>query len=136
MPEVLQDTLTVEYSGETFQFKIPTIYDEMRIGARMRDIRAAIVGPGASSSDEGLDNVTLFFNRACATLDVLLKKASVRWVFSEGDSGPVVNSANFPATKTDDVVGIYGGYQDALGTFRSGGNPDPAPVSPEAVAGQ
>ena len=136
MPEVLQDTLTVEYSGETFQFKIPTIYDEMRIGVRMRDIRTTLVGPGMSSTDEGLDNVTLFFNRACATFDVLLKKASVRWVFSEGESGPVVNSANFPATKTDDVVGIYGGYQESLGTFRSGGHTDSTPAVSEAVAGQ
>ena len=126
--------LVVEYGGDQYHFKIPTIHDEMRLGMRARSIRQA-AAPGEDASAAGLEWGTVFMSQACASFEVLLTKASAEWPFSKDAAGkPVVKSDKFPADKVDAVLAIYDGYNTKLQTFRAAGVANQPPAAPEAVA--
>jgi hypothetical protein len=133
MPELFQDEITASFGGDDFIFSIPSLHDEIRIGLQARALRQALAGPGGDPSENGLDEWTLYFLRASATFEILLKKASAKWPWVAGAGGPVVDSSKFPKDKVGDVVAIYRRYLDELATFREGGTPS-KPASTEAVA--
>lgn len=128
-------TLTVSVGADRYEFKIPNLYDEIRIGARMAEIRR-VIDPNWDGFNQQLDFNSMYALRASATFDSLLVKASARWAFDNTPDGPKVNSANFPADKVNDVLQAYQGFTEELGRFREGRNSDNPPATPEAVAGQ
>ena len=132
MPDVLPNEIVVDLEGRSYVFKIPTIHDEIKIGMRSRDLRREIAG---NPSEDGLDNGTVYMCRACAGFEVLLKKSSETWPFSEGKAGPEVNSAKFSAEKVNEALEVYVAFQDKLGTFRAGGNPAQPPLDQKTVSG-
>lgn len=132
--DILRNTLTISSDGADYEFRIPSLFDEMRIGVRMRDIRRRI-DPSSDGSDIGLDQTTLYFNRACATFEVMLNKASVEWPFSQGKNGPVVDCEKFPKEKAATVIAVYGELQEKLITFRAEGIAAGQPDSGQALAG-
>ncbi|MDE2232596.1 MAG: hypothetical protein KGJ90_00490 [Patescibacteria group bacterium] len=132
--DVLSDIVTVTVDGDDYMFQVPSIYDEMKIGVRMREIRRRI--DPTSNGDDNLDVGTMYIMRACATFETMLKKASVQWPFTAGSAGPVVDSEKFPRDKSDAVLKIYTAFQEKLFSFRSGGVPDKQPLTSEVVAGQ
>lgn len=118
-PNPLSETITVTVEGDDYEFAIPSIVDEMKVGMRMRDIRRRI-NPNGDISDFGLDQSTLYFNRACAAFELLLRRtsASPPWPFSAGSAGPEVNCEKFPREKAATVIAVYGGLQEKLLSFR------------------
>lgn len=134
--EVLKDTITVAHRDASYTFRLPGLYDEMKVGLQMRAIRQHI-GAGAVNIDANtLDYHTLTINRACATFDILLKSASEKWPYTAGENGmPVVDSSKFPPEKFEDVLAIYLAFETKLNTFRTGGDPGINPAGEEAVAG-
>lgn len=129
---MLQTDLEVKHGADIYFFNIPSMYDEIKIGARMRDIHAEI-SPGFTVNS--LDGTTLYYLRACATFDVLLTKASVSWVFSQNKTGPTVDSSKFPRDKFNTILEVFTGFDSALATFRKGGDSDDDTASAEAVVG-
>jgi hypothetical protein len=133
--DVLQDTMTVTVDGISYTFAIPSIYDEMRIGVRMRDIRRKL-DPSGDGTDAGLDGATLYMNRACATFEVMLRSCSDTWPYSEGTKGPTVDSEKFPKERAAAVVAVYQALQEKLMSFRDGGSAARKPPAEQAMAGQ
>lgn len=133
--DILKNTITIAYEGDDYEFRIPSLFDEMKIGVRARDIRRKI-DPGSGGSDFGLDQNTLFMNRACATFETMLLKASTDWPFSKGPTGPAVDSEQFPKEKAAVVIAVYQELQEKLMTFRAGRSTDKSPDPDKAVASQ
>lgn len=118
-PSPLANTITVTVDGDDYEFAIPSITDELKIGLRMRDIRRRLM-PDGDISDIGVDQATLFMNRACATFELMLRKtsASPPWPYSSGASGPEIDCTKFPPDKAATVVAVYTELQQKLLTFR------------------
>lgn len=133
--DALKTQLAVIVGKDTFEFKIPGLHEEVRIGSRMNALRQKI--------DPEWDGVTpLDFNtvsvlRACAVFETLLLRSSVEWVFSPGPQGkPIVDSSRFPPEKAREVVEAYEGYSEQLRTFREEGAADKPLPPAKAVEGQ
>lgn len=122
-PRVLQNAIEVPFKGDTFSFRIPTILDEVKIGSRLREILRR-ADPESQGQVAGLDWMT--FNRleACAGFEILLEKASATWPFQEDSHTKrvTVSSAAFPPAQAETVLTVYQGFQEALRTFRAGGD--------------
>lgn len=119
----LAKTLTVKINNDkdSFVFKIPTIHDDIAIGSRMTRLRR-VIDPSWDGFEQGVDGITQYSLRACATFELLLEQSSATWPFTEGpDRKPVVDSAKFPAANTNDLLIAYQGFTEALTTFRAGG---------------
>lgn len=136
--DLLQSSLTVRNvgrDGDHFQFKIPTIRDEIQVSARADAIHKSL-DPSWDGFTPGLDGFGMLHLKACATLEILLEKSSARWAFSETKDGVKVDSSKFPANRVNDVIVAYQGFSEALQTFRETGNlPEDAP-SEQAVESQ
>lgn len=131
---LVQKELTVSVAGETYQFKIPSVRDEARIGSIARFLRAQD-DPEHIGTAEGLDFNTFIAYQAMATMQVLLLRASTSWPFSAGKDGkPVINPDEFP----DDapVMEVYEGYLDALSIFRGEGTKPQSAGEPASMDGQ
>lgn len=103
---------------ETFEFRIPTLHDEIAIGSRMTRIRQA-ADPLWDGFSVAIDGNAQFAMRACAAFEQLLDRSSVKWVFVEGpDKKPMVDSSKFPADKVPIIVRAYQGFQDSLTRFQ------------------
>lgn len=136
MTDALNKTISVPVGTDTFEFRLPTIMDEIRIGVRMRDIRRAAIGPVGDVSDIGIDSMTHYSTSAAATLEILLVASSATWPFSEGpDKKPVVDATKFPVENTGDVIDAYTAYLEGVSTFRKKGPPDPGSLTQKVVAG-
>lgn len=116
---VLKTTLEVKVGEDVFEFKIPSIHDEIRIGIRVKDIRRSL-DPNWNSFEQGLDGEALVELRACACLELFLQRSSAKWPWSQDGQGKVVcDSAKFPIDKFNDVLIAYQGFQEALSSFRT-----------------
>lgn len=132
MTDIAPTTLTVTAKSDTYEFKIPTLHDDIAIGARMSKLRKAI-DPSWNGFDQDLDYTTQYTLRAAATFEILLQKSSSAWPFFETPKGPIVDSSKFPTDKFSDVLEGYGAFNDALAKFRAGGDKNNAPAG-EALA--
>jgi hypothetical protein len=136
MAEKLQTTLIVPYKDDNFEFKIPSIHNEIAIGSRMSKLRA-VIDPDWDGFSMGLDGGTQYSLRACAAFELLLQKSSAKWPFSPDDIGAVkVDSSKFPPENAADVVQVYQAYQEKLTSFRSGGAPGNNPLTDKVVESQ
>lgn len=120
--EITKTTLEVPVRGETYEFKIPSLHEEIAIGSRVTKLRRDI-DPLWDGFSMGLDGNTAYMLRACATFELLLKRASAQWVWSHepNTGGPIVDSSKFPPDKVDLVMEVYQGFLEALSRFRQGG---------------
>ena len=128
-PDIFKNEIEITHKGETFVFKIPSIADEMRIAGRARAMRRAADADG-DGGEYGLTNEALYMVRAAAAFETVLLKTSATWVFTDGKSGPVVDSSKFPLNKIGDVTTIYLEFQEKVATFRDGGSLDGNAPSP------
>lgn len=135
-PDLLQTTLTVPVGNDKFEFRIPSLHDEIKIGGRVAALRR-MNDPAWDGFTAGLDGATLMTLNACATFEVLLERASAQWCFTPGADGkPYVDSSKFPTDKVATVLQAYGGFDVALTTFRQSGFANQKPVGAETVASQ
>jgi hypothetical protein len=133
--EPIQTTILVKHQSGDYEFKIPSLHDEIAVGARMDKIHRAI-DPTWNGFTRGMDLDSEYALRAAAVFEVLLKKASVQWPFEATPAGPIVNSALFPPDKALTVMEVWQGYNDSLATFRQGGNSNKPAAPTETVASQ
>lgn len=118
-----------------FEFAIPTLADEIKLGIRERNIRREL-DPDAGGDPAGLDMNTILIVRAAAIFELLLRKANVEWPYSLGPNGPAVQYKNFPAEKSTEVVNASLGFQAALMRFRGGGAGNENAEGGETVGGE
>ena len=114
--DVLKTTLEVRVGEDVFEFKIPTIHQEIQIGIRANDLRRKL--GNTDSSAYGVDGETLVELRACACFELLLVRSSEKWPWTEDKGKVEVKSENFPIERFNDVILAYQGFQEALSTFR------------------
>jgi hypothetical protein len=133
---VLQTTIEVSHKGEKYEFRIPSLVEEIKLGMHERNIRREL-DPSSGGAPEGLDVSTTMLVRAAAAFEVLLKTSTAKWPFSEGrDKEPVVDFRKFPPHMVEEVAAIGFEFETKLQRFRAERNPDPNPPGAEAVAGQ
>lgn len=137
MADQLQKTLDVKgIDGDVFTFKIPTLYQDIRIGARVKEIRK-LTDPDWDGFEQGLDQSTLWTMNAAATFDVSLVRSTATWPWTPAPGGaPHVDSSLFDETKVREVYFVYRGYLDAVTRFRTTGSADENPAGTQALAGQ
>lgn len=124
-------------NGSQFIFKIPGIRDEIRIGMRMRALRAADATAGDDPNEQGLDEFTVYLSRCCATFELLLISANVTWAHTPGlDGKPVVDSSKFPDDKMNDLTSAVADFSRQVNNFRAGGDSNKPPVDGQAVASE
>ncbi len=136
--DLLKTSILVRDIGrdkDHFQFKIPTIRDEIQISARADAIHKSL-DPSWDGFTPGLDGMGMLELKACATLEVLLEKSSAVWAFSQTKDGVRVDHSQFPANRVNDVILAYQGFSEALQTFRETGNLPEEPSGEQAVASE
>jgi hypothetical protein len=136
MPDpVLQETLKVKVKDIEYEFRIPSLADEIRLGMHERKIRREL-DPDGDGSAEGLDNASSWMVRSAAVMEVLLVGASNQWPYSKGDQGePVVNFRKWAKERVGEAAAVGLAFQAALDKFRGIGASDRKPDGQKAVAG-
>jgi len=115
--DVLKSTLEVKVKDDVFEFRIPNIHDEIKVGIRAKDLRRSL-DDNWNTFDQGLDGEAMLELRACACMEILLVKSTARWPWTEENGKVQVLSGKFPAENFNDVILAYQGFQEALSTFR------------------
>lgn len=134
--KLLQSRLSIECNGETYEFRIPSFEDEIRLGMHARAIRRKL-DPNGDGSSVGLDLTTAILVRTAAVFEVLLETATTRWPYSANEKGqPVVDWSKWPKDKFEEASLVGMSFEEELGKFRAGGPADPRAGGTEAVAGQ
>lgn len=142
MPEqnLLKETVEVTVNGDTFEFQIPSYYDELKIGTREKNIRREIeieLGGDPTSTGDSLDGGTNFMVRTAATFEILLRKSSATWPYTKGMNGsPVVDFKKWPKDKVGDAISVGVAFNAEIARFRSGGLSNGDASSAEAMEGQ
>lgn len=135
---ILTDRLTIPHKGETYEFRIPAIHDDIKIGIRVRSLQKAL-DPNWDGGGGGLDFYTQQCLRASATFELLLASSTAKWPWSQGTGGVVCDSAKFPRENAGDVIEIVlgkGGFDEKLGFFRQNGTTDGIRPGTETVEGK
>ena len=133
--ETFKTSLTVTVGADNFEFKIPGLHEEIKIGSRMNRLRQQIDPEWDGMTPLDFNSATVL--RACSVFETLLVRASAEWCFSPGPQGkPIVDSSRFPSNKAREVVEAYEGYNEQLRNFREGGTAGQALPPAETVAGE
>jgi hypothetical protein len=134
--EIGKKTITVRVRDEDYEFKIPTVHDDIRVGTRVKALHRKL-DPDYDGLAGGLDFNTQYNLRMCATFEILLLKSSARWPFGENPKGEVaVDTAKWLPEDAGLAGEVFGEFTDALATFRSGGNSNRHPEEPKDLASQ
>lgn len=134
--QLLQSRLTIESNGETYEFRIPSFEDEIRLGMHARAIRRRL-DPDHDGSAAGVDLTTAILVRTAAVFEVLLETATTRWPYSTGEKGqPVVDWSKWPKDKFEEASMVGMLFEEELGKFRAGGPADPRAGGEKALDGQ
>ena len=142
MPELLQDTISINVDGVDYLFAIPSYYDEIKIGMVEREIRRSVeqelLGPNqvATGMPTG-DNTTDFLVRTAANFKVLLRKCSSQWPYSAGANGlPEIDFTKWPRDKVSTAFAVGVRLNEEVNRFRSRGAGDRISDGEQIVAGQ
>lgn len=132
--EFLKNTIDIEYKTDSFEFRIPTVEDELQLGFIERNIRRDFEGRAMSADElkirrplgeaEGLDFNTRARVQAIAGFQRLLVKSDAKdnWCWSKDPQGrPVIDYRVWDATHLDEAVAIWWLFMEELTRFRSGG---------------
>lgn len=117
-----KETITVRDESSVFEFRIPTIMDEIKIGSRMRRLRA--MADPTDDLNGSLDMEAQAYLKSVAYFEVLLVSGEgIEWAWSKGPEGTrVVDSTRFPATKTNQVLRVAAQAVGQVNQFRFGGD--------------
>lgn len=133
----IKKEVLVTYNGETFTFKMPTIYDDIKTGVRARRILLSAADGDQIEDESAYDYNTRYFIRACAIFETQLLQTSAQWVHTATPGGsPVVDTSKFGPERAADVLAIVTDYSNQVDTFRSGRNTNNPPADDKAVASQ
>lgn len=134
--EIGKRTIEVPYRGETYEFRIPTIHDDIKIGARVKAIYRKL--DPEFDGMQGLDFNTQYQLRLCGTFEILLMRSSAAWPFAANAAqGTVACDTALWRPEDAGLAGeVFNAFSEALGNFRTGGNPGKDPAQPKDLAGQ
>jgi len=125
--------VTEHETGDEFEFRIPSIQDEVTIGLCMRRLRRK-----ADPLDDGagaLDVDTMTWLRSMALFESLLVSSSADWPYSKNDSGKrVVDTSKFPPEKTSTALFVALSVNGEVDRFRYSRTADRGTPSEQAVA--
>jgi hypothetical protein len=116
---VLQKQLTVQYNGDDFVFKIPSMQDNLNILARANELRRDSTSDGNAIS-LGFDPAATTLTNQIATFRELLVSTSAKWVYTAGPKGPEMNLNNWPSDVP--ITEVVDKFNQELDTFRKEGN--------------
>lgn len=117
--DLLKKTVVVKEGESEFEFRIPSILDEVKIGARIRRLRLSadpMDDPGGQ-----IDMDTMAYLKSMAYFEILLVAASkAEWVWSRGPEGKqIVDSTRFPVDKTDQILRVAAKAVSEVNRFRN-----------------
>lgn len=137
MPDaVLQDTLKVKTKDIEYEFRIPSLADEIKLSMHERRIRREL-DPDGNGSPDGLDQNAFLLVRSAAIFEVLLASCTHQWPYSKGEKGePVVDFRKWPKDKVTEAAAAGMLFLSELDRFRGGGAANGQPDGAQAVAGQ
>lgn len=132
--KVLQTTLKVSVKGVEYEFRIPSLADEIKLSMHERKIRAKL-DPDGNGSPDGLDRMATLMVRSAAIFEVLLESAGAKWPYSDDPKGaPKIDFEKWPTDKVGEAVAVGLEFENALARFRNPGVADPNAAGTEAVA--
>lgn len=134
--KLLKQTIEIRHNGETYEFRIPSFMDEIKLGLQARRIRRQLDPEGDGSAD-GLDFATSMLVRSAAVFELLLQSATAKWPYSTGEHGePVVDITKWPDDKMEEATAIGLAFETDLTRFRQNRAPDRGTAGAEAMAGE
>lgn len=135
--EIGKRTITVPHGGETYEFRIPSIHDDIKIGARVKALYRKL-DPEYDGDARGLDFNTQYQLRLCGTFEILLLRSSASWPFAANAAqGTVACDTALWRPEDAGLAGeVFNAFSEALGNFRAGGNTGTEPAKPEDLAGK
>lgn len=104
---------------ELFVFRIPTVREYAKIGARAHELRRTD-SPSTGGSEFGMDFFTIDLYRGMALFETLLSRADAKdnWPFTTDATGkPVVDSTTFPPRATRTIGEAYRGFEEQYNAF-------------------
>ncbi len=105
--------------GNTFEFRIPTVMDQGKIGIKAKNLRK-LTFPDSDGSEEGLDPETMHLFRALALFSVALVKSDAEWIWTTDKNGkPYFDPMTVPSKYFNTIMEVYLGYLEAQDSFRS-----------------
>ena len=126
--------VTNNIDKEEFEFRIPTLMDEIAIGGHMRRMRLQ-----ADPLDDGqgvLDGDTMAWLRAATYFERQLISSSVDWPYTKLPDGTrVVRASEFPIDKVNNVLIVAGLFHTEVSRFRAGGTTHGGNAGDKVVAG-
>lgn len=117
--DLVKKTIVIKDEDSEFEFKIPTILDEVRVGVRMRKLRMMVDPTDDPGGNIDLD--TLAYLKSMAYFELFLLSASnSEWVWARGPEGKqIVDSSQFPVEKTDQVLRVAAKVVGEVARFRN-----------------
>ena len=126
-------TINFEVDGESFVFDFPDVRQTLRVEAMAASLRRADDPDGVGSVD-GLSPVANWLYTGSATILVLLRKTSAKWLFEQSASGePKISIEHIP--DPEKLINVYTRFLDEVERFRNDGTPDRDSSSNAVVAG-
>lgn len=137
MPDpVLKDTIKVKTKTAEYEFRIPSMVDEIKLGMHERRIRREL-DPDHDGSPEGLDQNASILIQSAAIFEVLLVGSSAEWPYSKDEKGgPAIDFRKWPKDKVTEAAAAGMLFLAELDKFRGGGAADGQPPGAKTVAGQ
>jgi hypothetical protein len=112
----LKNEIIIEYEGESYVFKVPSIKDRIKIAATGADLRKE-ADPKGNGITLGYDPTAVLFTDTIATFMVLLKSSTAKWVYG----GDVSNNPKIDLDKWPDsvpVMEVVNQFNEELDKFR------------------
>lgn len=118
-----------------YEFRVPTIKDQMALGMRARAIRRQN-DPTGSGDLLGLDQDTAMLSWALGAFEILLTASGTQWPWSkDGEGKPIVIHSKFPDDKFDTVLLVGYKLDTEIGRFRKGWTSNWKPTGEKVVDG-
>lgn len=86
---ILAKELDISYEGETYKFKIPSVWDQIRIMGIAVQLRKE-ADPDNNGISLGYDPTTVLVTERLATFKHLVQASSAKWVYSPDSKGQLV----------------------------------------------
>lgn len=86
---ILAKELTIEFQGDSFQFKIPSMWDQLRIMGIAAQLRKE-ADPDNNGITLGYDPTVTYVTTQLATFKHLVQASSAKWVYSPDNKGQLI----------------------------------------------
>lgn len=118
--QFLKETIVVSINNETYEFRIPSVRDRMKIDSYAAKLRRDN-DPDGAGLVYGYTPVSLMYFDNIASFMILLKSTSAKWVYTPDDVGkPIMNIDKW--AEDAPVMEVMEQFSKELIKFRERGN--------------